>query len=291
LEATHTTQSGQEPAHVLVVSNETVGGHKLLEAIEQRAARGPIRCTVICPQRAPRQGFVIYDDTMRSAARVRLELTLERLGELGIPAHGEVMDVDPYIATQDAIREWGADEVIVSTYPYPRSGVLRRDLIERIEKWSGLPVQHVLVDLREEPLRHVLVVASQTVGGPELIKSLERRATSSPHSFTVIAPQSGGDDAAAETEERLEGTLAALRRAGLKVKGYVTHPDPLTSIRNAFEIQPADEIVISTLPDYKSRWLRGDLIGQARRATGRPVEHLVYDPDADREPAGVGAGA
>ena len=140
MEATHSTQSGQEPAHVLVVSNETVGGHKLLEAIERRAARGPIRCTVICPQRAPRQGFVIYDDTMRSAARVRLELTLDRLGELGIPAHGEVMDVDPYIATQDAIREWGADEVIVSTYPYPRSGVLRRDLIERIEKWSGLPV-------------------------------------------------------------------------------------------------------------------------------------------------------
>ena len=115
MEATHSTQSGQQPTHVLVVSNETVGGHKLLEAIEQRAARGPIRCTVICPQRAPRQGFVIYGDTMRSAARVRLELTLERLGELGIPAHGEVMDVDPYIATQDAVREWGADEVIVST--------------------------------------------------------------------------------------------------------------------------------------------------------------------------------
>ena len=67
--------------------------------------------------------------------------------------------------------------MIVSTYPYPRSGVLRRDLIERIENWSGLPVQHVLVDLREEPMRHVLVVASQTVGGPELIQSLERRAT------------------------------------------------------------------------------------------------------------------
>ena len=111
-------------------------------------------------------------------------------------------------------------------------------------------------------MRHVLVVASQTVGGPELIESLERRATSSPHSFTVIAPQSGPTTPAA-TEERLEKTLAALRQAGLKVKGYVTHPDPLTSIRNAFEIQPADEIVISTLPSYKSRWLRGDLIDQA----------------------------
>jgi hypothetical protein len=289
MEASTPTQGGQEPAHVLVVANETVGGHKLLQAIERRAAQGPIRCTVVCPQNTPRQGFVIYDDTVRSAARVRLELMLDRLRDLGIPAHGEVMDPDPYQATQDAIREWGADEVIVSTYPYPRAGVLRRDLIERIERWSGLPVEHVVVDLREEPVRHVLVVASQTVGGPQLIESLERRATSSPHRFTVIAPQSGGDDAAAATQERLDQTVRELRQAGLEVSGYVTHPDPLTSIRNVFQTYPADEIVISTLPRHKSRWLRGDLINQARRATGRPVEHLVFDPDADREPTVAGA--
>jgi hypothetical protein len=283
------TQSGQEPTHLLVVSNETVGGHKVLEAIERRAARGPIRCTVVCPRDTPHQGFVVYDDTARSAGRVRLELILDRLRELGIPAHGEVMDPDPYLATQDAIREWGADEVIVSTYMYPRVGMLRRDLIERIRNWSGLPVEHVVVDLREEPLRHVLVVASQTVGGPRLIESLERRSTSSPHRFTVIAPQSGGEDGAAATQERLDQTLRELRQAGLKVNGYVADPDPLTAIRNAFRAYPADEIVISTLPQTKSRWLRGDLINQAQRATGRPVEHLVFDPDAEREPAGAGA--
>ena len=282
-------QPGREPTHVLVVSNETVGGHKVLAAIEQRAARGPIRCTVVCPQNMPRKGFVIYDDTVRSAARVRLEAMLDRLRELGIPAHGEVMDPDPYIATQDAIREWGADEVIVSTYPYPRSGMMRRDLIERIRKWSGVPVEHVVVDLREEPVRHVLVVASQTVGGPELIQTLERRATSSPHRFTVIAPQGGGEDGAAATQKRLDQTVRELRQAGLDVTGYVTHPDPLTSVQNAFQSHPADEIVISTLPQHKSRWLRGDLISQARRATGRPVEHLVFDPDAEREPAGAEA--
>jgi hypothetical protein len=283
------TQAGAEPTHVLVVANETVGGQRLLEAIERRAARGPIRCTVVCPRNAPRRGFVIFEDTSRSAAQVRLELVLARLRELGIPARGEVMDPDPYIATQDAIRAWGADEVIVSTLPYPRSGVFRRDLIDRIRKWSGLPVEHVIVDLRHEPLRHVLVVASQTVGGPQLIESLERRATSSPHRFTVIAPQSGGDEGAAATEARLERTLSALRQAGLTVTGYVTHPDPLTSIHNALEAHPADEIVISTLPQQKSRWLRGDLINQVRRATGRPVEHIVFDPDAAREPAQVAA--
>jgi hypothetical protein len=267
-----------ETTHVLVVANETVGGQKLIEAIERRAAQGPIRCTVVCPQNTPRRGFVIYDDSVRSAARVRLDLTLQRLHAMGIEARGEVMDPDPYLAVQDAIREWGADEIIISTYPYPRSGWLRRDLVGRIKEWSGLPVEHVVVDLSEEPVRHVLVVASQTVGGRPLIEALEQRATSSPHRFTVICPQTGPDDETAQA--RLDQTLAELRQAGLAVNGYVTHPDPFTSVMNAHENDPADEIIVSTLPSFKSRWLRGDLIGKVRRATNRPVEHVVSDPAA-----------
>ena len=272
-------------ANVLVLANETIGGKKLLDAIEQRAARGPIRCTVVCPQNTPRRGFVIYDDTTRSAARVRLELTLKRLEEMGIPARGEVMDPDPYFALQDAVREWGADEIIVSTYMYPRCGVLRRDLVERIEKWSGLPVEHVVIDLREEPVRHVLVLASQTVGGRSLIETLERRSTSSPHRFTVILPPTGADDDTAQ--DRLDSTLAELRQAGLVVSGYVAEPDPFNSVLNALGHHPADEIVVSTLPSSKSRWLRGDLIDRLRKATARPVEHVVSDPDREQEKAGV----
>ena len=279
-------QTTQEPAHVLVVANETVGGQKLIEAIERRAAQGPIRCTVVCPQNTPKRGFVIYDDTTRSAARVRVELTLERLREMGIEARGEVMDPDPYLATQDAIREWGADEIIVSTFVYPRSGWLRRDLVERIEKWSGLPVEHVVVDLREEPVRNVLVVASRTVGGRPLIDALERRSSSSPHRFTVIVPPSGPDDETAQ--ERLDDTLDTLRQAGLTVTGYVTEPDPFKSVMNTLAHHPADEIIISTLPSQRSRWLRGDLIGKVRKASGRPVEHVVSEPEDEREPAKAG---
>ena len=272
---------GQDTAHVLVVANETVGGQKLLDAIEARAARGPIRCTVVCPQNTPRRGFVIYDDTVRSAARVRLELILQRLGEMGIEARGEVMDPDPYLATQDALREWGADEIIISTYMYPRTGLLGRDLVERIEKWAGLPVEHVVVDLREEPVRNVLVLASQTVGGRSLIETLERRSTSSPHRFTVILPPTGPDDDTAQ--ERLDNTLQELRQAGLSVTGYVAEPDPFNSVLNALGHQPADEIVVSTLPSSKSRWLRGDLIDRLRKATARPVEHVVSDPAAEQQ--------
>jgi hypothetical protein len=283
------TARGAAPSHVLVVANETVGGEKLFQALEQRAARGPIRCTVICPQNRPRRGYVIYDDSARSAARIRLDLTLERLRSLGIEAQGHLMDPDPYMAVKDALLEYGADEIIISTLPYARSGWLRRDLVERIRGYAGVPVEHVIVDLNEEPTRHALVVANQTVGGQKLIETLKRRASESPHRFTVICPQDGAGDSAVEgAEHRLAQTLRRLERAGLDVTGYVTQPDPLTSIMNAVDHDPPNEIIISTLPSYKSRWLRGDLIGRVRGGTGLPVEHVTSDPAAE-EPAGTTA--
>lgn len=282
MEGTPTSRSA-EPARVLVVANETVGGKKLLEAIERRAARGPIRCTVVCPQNRPDKGYVIYDDSVRSAAQIRLELTLDRLHSMGIEASGEVMDPNPYMAVMDALREHGADEIIISTLPYARSGWLRRDLVDRIRSATGLPVEHVIVDLNEEPVRHALVVANQTVGGRKLIETLERRSSESPHRFTVICPQDGaGDDAAEQAQQRLDSTLAKLEQAGLVVTGYVTHPDPFTSIMNAAQLDPPNEIIISTLPSYKSHWLRGDLIPRVRRATGVPVEHVVGAPEAEQ---------
>jgi hypothetical protein len=286
------TARGGTPTHVLVVANETVGGEKLFQALEERAARGPIRCTVICPQNRPRRGFVIYDESARSAARIRLDLTLERLRKLGIEAEGELMDPDPYMAVKDALREHGADEIIISTLPYARSGWLRRDLVARIRAYAQVPVEHVIVDLNEEPTRHALVVANQTVGGQKLIETLKRRASESPHRFTVICPQDGaGEGAVEDAEHRLHQTLRKLERAGLDVTGYVTHPDPLTSIMNAVDNDPPNEIIISTLPTYKSRWLRGDLIGRVRRGTGLPVEHVMSDPAGDQPAAAAAAGA
>src|SRR5919201_459932 len=267
------------PAHVLVVANETVGGEKLFQAIEARAARGPIRCTVICPQNRPARGFVIYDESARSAAQIRLDLTLERLRKVGIVAEGELMDPNPYLAVKDALREYGADEIIISTLPYPRSGWLRRDLVGRIRRYAGIPIEHVVVDLNEEPTRHALVVANRTVGGSRLIETLERRASQSPHRFTVICLQDGaGDEATERAEERLRATLRVLEQAGLDATGYITHPDPLTSIMNAVQHDPPNEIIISTLPGATSNWLRGDLIGRTRRMTGLPVEHVIGDP-------------
>jgi hypothetical protein len=273
-------------ANVLVVANETVGGQRLLDAIKQRAGRGPIQCTVICPQNNPRAGLVRYEESSRTAAQIRLDYTLARLRELGIEATGEVMDPDPFLAVQDAVLLYHPDEIIISTHPYPRSGWLRRDLIGRIRDFAELPVEHVVVDLQTEPVKHTLVIANETVGERPLIDALRKRATESPHRFTIISPQGGKPpQAVASAKGRLEDAIEELRGAGLDVVGQIMESDPLTSVENALQHHPADEIIVSTFKGQRSRWQRMEVVERVRRATGRRVEHIAVEPAERKEPA------
>src|SRR5438309_5824828 len=160
------------PHRILVVANETVGGRSLIEAVKKYAEEAhardePFHVTVVCPQNQPKSGYVIYEDSVRDAAENRLRMTLAQLREVGIEADGEVMDPDPFSATMDAIDAYGADEIIVSTHPDTRSGWLRRDLVDRVREDSGLPVEHVVVDLDadREQVTGALVVANPPVGG------------------------------------------------------------------------------------------------------------------------------
>jgi hypothetical protein len=280
----------EAPKRILVVANETVAGRPLIDAVrkhaeEAHAQNKPFQVTVVCPQNIPKHGYVIDDTSVRAAAENRLKLTLAALREVGIEAAGEIMDEDPYGATMDAIAEFGADEVIISTHPETRSGWLRRDLIDRVRDDSGLPVEHVVVDLdadRAEATR-TLVVANQTVGGEPLIGMLKGKAAESRHRFIVIAPQ--GDGGAGDANERLAHTLQRLEDEGLMAIGQVSEADPFTAIQNALRFYAVDEIVISTFPSTKSGWLRSDLINRVRQTTGKDVQHVVVQPQEAKEGA------
>jgi hypothetical protein len=270
-------------ANVLVVANDTHGGRPLIEAIQARAAKGDASFVVIAPQNKPQSGLVIYDEAVRDAARHRVEATLSALREVGIEARGDVMDPDAFNATLDAVREYGIDEIIISTHPATRSGWLRRDLIERVQDATQLPIQHVIVDLDADraDVVHTLVVANETATGGPLFEALRRRAEASPHNFTVIVPQAGGDGKhTAEARERLATLLDHLHEAGIPATGGIGDPDPFTAVMNALQFYRVDEIVISTLPKMRSRWLRSNLVDRVERATAAPVEHVVGDPDA-----------
>ena len=263
---------------ILVVANETVGGTALIDAVKRHADAGDVSVHVICPQNAPKHGYVIYDGTVREAAENRLNLTIAQLKEIGVEATGEVMDPDPYSAIMDAVGENEYDEIVVSTHPETRSGWLRQDLITRVEKDTDLPVEHVVVDLDadREHGKRALVVANQTVGGEALIKQLEEISEEEgEHNFVVIVPASENDDEGAS--QRLAYTLKRLEDEGLQVVGQVAHADPFTAIQNALQFYPADEIVISTFPETRSGWLRSDLIKRVEATTSKPVHHVVAE--------------
>jgi hypothetical protein len=270
---------------ILVVANETVGGRALIEAVEARAAQGPIQVAVICPQNEPKHGYVVYNELVRKAAENRLEITLAELRAEGIEATGEVMDPDPYQATMDGIAQFGADEVIISTHPATRSGWLRRDLIERIRLDSALPVTHVVVDLDADRAYRIstLVIANQTVGGEPLLELLKKKAAEQPHRFIVVVPQ--GEGSIEEARDRLGQTLARLHHAGLEATGQVLDPDPFTAIQNALQFYRVDEIVISTFPGERSGWLRMNLVERTRSSTSLPVEHIEVSHEAAQEGA------
>jgi hypothetical protein len=127
------------PANVLVIANETVVGDPLLDRIRERAAQSPASFLVICPQSDPNQG-----EHPEAERRLRRALAILR-GE-GIEAHGQVAHPDPYTAAVQAVHDERTNEIIVSTFAPERSGWMRKDLVERLRKDTGLPVEHVMLE-------------------------------------------------------------------------------------------------------------------------------------------------
>jgi hypothetical protein len=261
---------------VLILANQTIAGEALLNRIRERSAEGA-RFFVVVPQIKPRHGNVIYDDVVRDSAQVRVDLAMEFIRDLGAVSEGEVGDSDPFNAAMDALRAQPIDEIIVSTLPETASGWLRRDLIERLQEESGLPVEHVVVDLAGEGLPHdvTLVVANLTVAAPELIERLKALAAESPHRFIVVVPQSGVEGhRVREARQRARRLLADLDDAGIVAAGMIGDPDPYTATMNAVQFFNITEIVISTLPEGSSQWVADKLVERVRGATQLPVEHI-----------------
>ena len=129
-------------ANVLVVANETVLDEPLLRRLRQRVAVGPAAFLIVCPQSDPSRAE-------HPEAERRLRAALATLRDEGIEAHGQIAHPDPYTAAMQVIEDERVDEVIVSTFAGERSGWLRRDVVERLRKDAGVPVEHVVA---EEPV-------------------------------------------------------------------------------------------------------------------------------------------
>jgi hypothetical protein len=138
------------PTRVLVVANRTAATPALLEAVKDRAARGPCTFALLVPHTASGlHRLVDPEDQGQSEAEETLELALPLLERAaGGPVEGFVGDAEPLAAIQDAVNLRGYDEIIVSTLPKRFSRWLRLDLPHKAAG-LGLPVTTVTAQGRE----------------------------------------------------------------------------------------------------------------------------------------------
>jgi hypothetical protein len=138
-------------------------------------------------------------------------------------------------------------------------------------------------------MRHVLVVANETVTGRGLIDAVKQKAAQQDVELvTVLAPVSAPragyvvyeDTRRAAAGRRLDRTLAALREAGIPAHGLVVENDPEDAVRDAFGMldpKPTD-VILSTHPVEKSGWIRKNVVDRVRNAAGDvPVDHVVVE--------------
>lgn len=267
-----------EKRPLLVFLNEVAGGRKLLQAVRERQdeVSGVV---VAAPQNQPSVGQLIDAGKLREAARARVEVTMAVLSEFGIESVGEIMDPDPALALDDAVRAHQPGEVLLSCLYDSRFGLTRKDLVEwareKVEPEAKLT--HIPVRIEDDAIRwdliHTLVVATQTVATPDLVDRLKERAAASPHRYTIVCPRTD-DVSEGEIVNDLASTLAALYKADVDATGQPMSPDPFLAVKNAIEHYRIDEVLISTFAGEGSRWLEDDLIGRVREITEKPVEHI-----------------
>jgi hypothetical protein len=146
-----TRRSPPGERRLLVIANETVGGSDLLDRIRELSEGANTEVLVVSPAlNTPLRHLASDEDPARAAAQQRLERSLQRLDREGIEARGEVGDGDPLQAIEDALRTFGADQILISTHPEGRSNWLERGVVSGARERFAVPIQHVVVDLEAE---------------------------------------------------------------------------------------------------------------------------------------------
>jgi hypothetical protein len=122
---------------VLVMANVTATSDELLAAMKRKLERGACDFMLLVPATGGgREG--------REAAQTALDAALERMRAEGLSVEGKVGDPDPVAAVHDIWDPMRFDEVLISTLPTGASRWLAVDLPHRVEKLTGVQVEHVV---------------------------------------------------------------------------------------------------------------------------------------------------
>jgi hypothetical protein len=131
---------------VLVVANVTAASDELLAALKTRADRDRCAFTLLVPATGGGKAG-------REAAEAQLGRALERMRGADLEVEGMVGDADPVIAVNDVWDPRRFDEIVISTLPTGASRWLAVDLPHRVEKFTGVQVEHVVAAEPRPPAR------------------------------------------------------------------------------------------------------------------------------------------
>ena len=283
----------EDVERVLLFLNEVAGGRKLLTACRELADAGATYFGVVAPQNLPAVGQLVDVEERRAAAQSRVDVTQQVLSEFGIEAEGAVMDPDPLLALDDAVRATQPDHILLSCLYESRFGLTRKDLVEWAKARFEPTVEHIPVRVDDDAVRwdlvHTLVVATKTVNSPDLVNRLRERARERPHRYTFISPRSG-EVSREEVCANLATTLAEAYREEIDATGQPMSPAPFSAIKNAIEHYRIDDILISTLKGEQSVWLQEGLIEKVQAITDKPIEHVEAGAGTSRSQPAVTAG-
>jgi hypothetical protein len=131
---------------VLVVANVTATSDELLAALKGRVERDTCAFTLLVPATGGGKAA-------REAAQARLGEALDRMRGADLEVEGMVGDADPVIAVHEVWDPRRFDEIVISTLPTGASRWLAVDLPHRVEKFTGVQVEHVVAAEPRPPVR------------------------------------------------------------------------------------------------------------------------------------------
>ena len=94
--------------------------------------------------------------------------------------------------------------------------------------------------------------------------------------------ESGEDLGRRLARERMRQQLDAMRELGASVSGEIGVADPVDAVRVVLHRWEFDEVILSTLPGRRSRWLAADLPTRIRRGFKLPVTQVTGATTAPR---------
>jgi GABA permease len=130
---------------VLVVANHTATSPALITDLRDRANHGPVDLRLVVPALNSHLRHWLSDtDDAVSVARRRGQAARSVLKSHGVPIDVEVGDSVPLLAIGDALSQFQADEIVISTLPLNQSHWLEHNLVERARREFDVPVRHVI---------------------------------------------------------------------------------------------------------------------------------------------------